>query len=82
MVGRSTAHGHAVPWIAAWGHGRQRLHIVPSHLAVAITAGLWDTSTRDQVVLGVLEDHVLAAVQPWRSPQPGRGLCPPQHDRN
>ena len=65
VVGQSTVTGRNIPWIAAWGYGGQRLYIVPSlDLAVAITAGLWDTGTQDTVVLGVLEDYVLASMQP------------------
>lgn len=63
VVGQSTVRGREIPWVAAWGFGGQRLYIVPSQgLVVAITAGLWDTGTQDKIVLGVLEDHVLAAV--------------------
>lgn len=64
VVGASTVNGHEISWVAGWGYGGQRLYIVPSlDLAVAITAGLWDTMTQDQVVLSLFERHVLAAAR-------------------
>ena len=64
VIGASTVNGQEVAWIAGWGYGGQRLYIVPSlDLVVAITAGLWDTMTQDQVVLSLFERHVLAAVR-------------------
>jgi CubicO group peptidase (beta-lactamase class C family) len=51
-------------WVAGWGLGGQRIFVVRDYdLVVTTTAGLYDSSSQDSTVLGILNLYVLAAIR-------------------
>jgi CubicO group peptidase (beta-lactamase class C family) len=56
--------GRKTSWVSAQGLGGQRIYIVPAFgLVVVITAGLYDSSSQDQVSFDIFEKFVLAAIR-------------------